>query len=76
VLKSDGLAGNLEKDFTKECEEFESNMTGARRFAWIFPDEIESKYIRDSAWFEFSFSLPKGSYATVLLEELLHKKLI
>ncbi len=71
---STGLAGNFEKDFTKECEPFIEKMNGTRRFAWIWADEIESNYKEEEAWFEFSFSLPKGSYATVLLEELTHQK--
>lgn len=74
ALKADGLAGNIERDFIKECEPFMDKMNGTRRFAWIFPSHIESKYIEESAWFEFSFFLPKGSYATALVEELLHGK--
>ena len=69
---STGLAGNFEKDFTKECEPFIEKMNGTRRFAWIWAEDIESTYKEDEAWFEFSFSLPKGSYATVFLEELTH----
>ncbi len=71
---STGLAGNFEKDFTKECEPFIDKMNGTRRFAWIWADDIEHTYKEQDAWFEFSFSLPKGSYATVLLEELTHQK--
>ncbi len=71
---STGLAGNFEKDFIKECEPFIKKMNGTRRFAWIWPEDIKSTYIEDEAWFEFSFFLPKGSYATVLLEELTHQK--
>jgi len=71
---STGLAGNFEKDFIKECENFIEKMNGTRRLAWIWADEIEHQYKEDEAWFEFSFSLPKGSYATVFLEELTHIK--
>ncbi len=70
---STGLAGNFEKDFTKECEPFIEKMNGTRRLAWIWAEDIESTYKEDEAWFEFSFSLPKGSYATVFLEELTHQ---
>ncbi|MCH9814459.1 MAG: tRNA pseudouridine(13) synthase TruD [Epsilonproteobacteria bacterium] len=67
-----GIASSFEKDFTKECEPYLSKMQGTRRFAWIWAENIESHYKEDEAQFEFSFTLPKGSYATVLLEELTH----
>jgi tRNA pseudouridine13 synthase len=71
---STGIAGNFEKDITKECEAFCNKMNGTRRFAWIWAEDIESTYKEDEAWFELSFTLPKGSYATVFLEELTHQK--
>ena len=66
------IAGNFEKDITKEAEEFLDQMNGARRFAWIWADDLEVKIRPEEAWAELSFSLPKGSYATVLLEEITH----
>jgi len=48
----------------------EIGVDGARRFAWIFPEDIEGEYKEDEAWFELHFTLPKGSYATVLLEQI------
>ncbi len=45
---------------------------GSRRFAWIFPTEIESNLKEEKNWFELSFTLPKGSYATELISELIH----
>jgi tRNA pseudouridine13 synthase len=56
-----------EDDFNKI-----TNLNGSRRFAWIFPDNIQSNYKEDSNHFELSFSLPKGSYATELISELIH----
>ena len=70
--KAEGLAGNLEKDFSKESERFEDKLNGARRFAWIFPENLKATYKKEEAWMELEFFLPKGSYATTLLEELLH----
>ena len=67
VKKSEGLAYEYEKEFDEKLQE-----DGARRFAWIFPDEIASEYKEDKNWFELSFSLPKGSYATELISELMH----
>ena len=43
---------------------------GSRRYAWIFPEIYEKRYIPESAWYELSFYLPKGSYATVLIDFL------
>ncbi len=69
---AEGLAGNFEKDITKDCEGFCDLLNGARRFAWIFPENIKTNHIKEKAWMELSFILPKGSYATTFLEELLH----
>ncbi len=71
VKRADGLAREIEKDFDDErIEEF-----GDRRYAWVFPEDIQGRYKEKEAWYELSFFLPKGSYATVLLEEIAHKKL-
>ncbi|OUR74727.1 tRNA pseudouridine(13) synthase TruD [Arcobacter sp. 31_11_sub10_T18] len=67
VKNSVDIAYSYEQDFDKKIPE-----NGARRFAWIFPDEIESEYKEDKNWFELSFTLPKGSYATELISELTH----
>jgi len=70
VMLSDSDARDIEKEYD---DYILSN--GTRRFAWISVDEIEGKYRKEEAWYELSFTLPKGSYATVLLEELLHNSL-
>ena len=57
----------FEEEFIKETKE-----NGSRRFAWIFPQDISSEYKEEKNWFELSFELPKGSYATELIGELLH----
>ncbi len=48
---------------------------GDRRVAWIYPSEIRSKYLAKEGDFELSFMLPKGAYATVLLENLANREL-
>jgi len=61
------------KDIAREIEEKFDELipaNGDRRIAWIFPEIIEKNYNKDKAWFEMSFILPKGSYATVLVEIL------
>lgn len=57
----------FEEEFIKETKE-----DGSRRFAWIFPSEISSEYKEEKAWFELNFELPKGSYATEFISELIH----
>lgn len=60
----------IEKDFNQTI-----SANGARRYAWVFPQEIEGEYKENDAWFELHFTLPKGSYATVLLEEIAKRNL-
>lgn len=67
VKKSIGLAYDLEKDYDEETSE-----DGARRFAWIFPDDLQSNYKEEKNWMELQFTLPKGSYATEVISEIIH----
>lgn len=67
IKVSVGLAYEIEKEFDIKIPE-----DGARRFAWIFPQDIESSYKDEKNWMEISFTLPKGSYATELISELIH----
>lgn len=46
---------------------------GSRRYAWIWPEDISYRYIEQEAWLELEFFLPKGSYATIFIEEIAHK---
>ncbi|MRI82995.1 MAG: tRNA pseudouridine(13) synthase TruD [Nitratiruptor sp.] len=69
--RADGLAREIERDFDDEAiTEF-----GARRFAWIFVEDLVGEYQQERGWYHLNFFLPKGSYATVLLEEIAHRKL-
>lgn len=70
VKNATGVAGEIEKLFDDEINE-----DGARRYAWVYPTEIEGRYNQMEAQYEMNFSLPKGSYATVLIEELAKKKI-
>jgi len=67
VKKSVALAYNFEEEFDEETKE-----DGTRRFAWIFPSDISSNYKEEKNWFELQFFLPKGSYATEVISELIH----
>lgn len=54
----------------QEYDTIHTGIDGARRYAWIFPEEIEGEYKENDAWYELHFTLPKGCYATVLIEEI------
>jgi len=65
------ISREIEKDFDDEI-----NADGTRRYAWIYPTDIEGRFNQVEAQYEFNFTLPKGSYATVLLEEIAKQKLL
>lgn len=70
VKVSSGIAGTIEKDFNDTI-----NADGARRYAWVYPTEIEGRFNQIEAQYEMNFTLPKGSYATVLIEEIAKRKI-
>lgn len=51
-------------------DELLNNQIGDRRVAWVFPQDLEFSYKKETAQGEFNFTLPKGSYATTFLEIL------
>ena len=55
-------------------EEFDdtelNSLKGDRRFAWIWPKDVESIHNNDTKKLTVEFYLPKGSYATTFLEEI------
>ncbi|MBN2824031.1 MAG: tRNA pseudouridine(13) synthase TruD [Campylobacterales bacterium] len=59
------VAKDFEEGFDRELE-----TQGGRRYAWIFVEAIEGKYIEEKAHYELSFVLPKGCYATNVLDVL------
>jgi len=61
------LAYEIEKEYDIKIPE-----DGARRFSWVFPDEVQTNYKEDKNWMEIQFSLPKGSYATEFIAEVIH----
>ncbi len=70
VKVAEGQAGEIEKPFNDEI-----NADGTRRFAWVYPTDIEGRFNKVEAQYEMNFTLPKGSYATVLIEEIAKKKI-
>jgi len=47
-----------------------TSLRGDRRFAWIWPQEVETTYDREKQILKVDFYLPKGAYATTFLEEI------
>jgi len=70
VKVASGLSREIEKNFDDEI-----NADGARRYAWVYPTDIEGRFNPVEAQYEMNFTLPKGSYATVLLEEIAKRKI-
>jgi len=48
---------------------------GERRAAWIFPNLHQSRYDEKKRTYFLDFSLPKGAYATVLIEYIANRML-
>jgi len=71
VKISSDIAREIEKDFDDEI-----NADGARRYGWVYPTEVEGRFNQVEAQYDLNFTLPKGSYATVLIEELAKRKLV
>ena len=65
VKRAEAAAGVIESQYDEVMKQ-----SGARRYAWIQVTEIEKKYIEERAHYELSFVLPKGSYATNVLDVL------
>jgi len=62
---STSTAGLIEAPYAEEM-----NLNGARRYAWIQVTEITKNYVEEKAHYELSFVLPKGCYATNVLDVL------
>jgi len=65
IKRAQGSAGVIESQYDAAIKE-----DGARRYAWVQVTEIKQSYIPERAHYEISFVLPKGSYATNVLDML------
>ncbi len=65
VLHAEGAARHIESVYDAAIGE-----SGSRRYAWIWPREITRKYLPEKAHYELGFFLPKGAYATNLVDLL------
>ena len=65
VKYAQSLAFELEKLY-----DYKINQQGSRRYFWVFPEIEKKSFISEEGWYELKFYLPKGSYATVLVDFL------
>jgi tRNA pseudouridine13 synthase len=63
--RASAVAGTMETEFDEAVP-----LNGARRYAWIAVTDIAKRYVEERAHYELSFVLPKGSYATNVLDVL------
>lgn len=75
AYESQGAARAVEDQIFAQANEYKAKMTGSRRFAWCYLEDASYKYNEEKAHFMINFTLQKGSYATVVLEEILHKNI-
>jgi tRNA pseudouridine13 synthase len=68
--RASGVARVLEEEFDETMK-----LYGARRYAWIQVTDIKSQYIEEKAHYELGFVLPKGCYATNVLDVLRGKNI-
>ncbi|MDD2699255.1 MAG: tRNA pseudouridine(13) synthase TruD [Arcobacteraceae bacterium] len=66
VMRAMGEAREIEKLYDDEFV----HAKGFRREAWIKVDDLKNKYDEKEEKLTLSFTLPKGSYATVLIENI------
>jgi len=66
VTSAQKVAGDIERDYYRE----EITENGSRRYAWIKVSDIKKRYVEEKAHYELEFTLPKGAYATNLLDVL------
>ena len=69
VKRAKSDAREIEKKYDDEFLQSK----GHRRDALIFPKDIECSYVKKQTLLKLSFTLPKGSYATVFLESIADK---
>lgn len=69
VFRARDEAGKIEQNYDDEFLQDK----GYRREALIYPQDIECTYVKKQTMLTISFTLPKGSYATVFLESIANK---
>ena len=68
-----GRRAQIAKESSRSIEELydmDIAQNGSRRYAWIFPSDIKADYDPQKAHMQLEFFLPKGSYATNIVDML------
>lgn len=73
TMTNTGYAKNLEDEIYHQSYDLCKDLNGDRRYLWSFLEEHKCFYDEQNAHFCVEFTLQKGSYATVVLSELLHR---
>jgi tRNA pseudouridine13 synthase len=69
------VALSLEQEIMAEGFGFAKFANGSRRFNWVWADEMKCNYNEEEAQFSLSLTLQTGSYATVVLREILGREI-
>lgn len=69
VFRAKGEAREIEEKY----DDIFLQEKGSRREALVYPSDLECRYVKKETMLNISFTLPKGSYATVFLESLAGK---
>ena len=69
IIRAKDKARKIEERFDDEF----IHQKGSRRDAWVYPKNIQNRFIKDKNWMELSFELPKSSYATVFIEAVTNR---
>lgn len=65
------FAKTLENEIFKDFYLYKERLNGSRRYLWSFVEQGKCEYDEEKAHFKLEFFLQKGSYATIILHELL-----
>lgn len=76
AFEAQAFAKVVEDEIFSSAYQYLDKVEGSRRFAWCYLNELSYNYKEEAAQFSISFSLPKASYATVVLEEILHRNIL
>lgn len=68
-------AKKFEDEIFDETKNFTHKLNGQRRYAISFLEDVKVKYDEENARLSLEFSLQKGSYATIVLEQILKTNL-
>lgn len=69
---NEGFLGEIENNIYKDYFDLLKTQNGSRRYLWTYTSNEKLNYNEELAQLSLEFSLQKGSYATVVLDEIIH----